>query len=87
MGEHDMHGGYGRCNGRRSVWVDDGEASGSYTQGTCPDCAKPEPPSSDELDRALRIWLRAMETGRSEPLFIARDHTLRLLGLRPGEPA
>lgn len=44
-------------------------------------------PPEGEHERALRVWLRAMETGRSEPLFVARDHTLRLLGLRPGEPA
>lgn len=29
------------------------------------------------LRRALKDWLRAFETGRNEPLYAARDETLR----------
>lgn len=34
----DYHGGYGQCTGTGRVWVDDGEQSNFYTQGSCPRC-------------------------------------------------
>ena len=33
-----------------------------------------------ELEAALRYWDEAFKTGRSEPLYIARDNGLRALG-------
>ena len=44
-----------------------------------------------QTSRALEVWQEAMDTGRSEPLFVARDHARRVmadlivLGLHPQE--
>jgi hypothetical protein len=39
-----------------------------------------EPAGAHDVEawKALDVWMRAFATGRSEPLYIARDHTARL---------
>jgi hypothetical protein len=39
----------------------------------------------DEARRALEVWDRAFETGRTEPLYVARDHGRRTLNPIPDE--
>lgn len=33
------------------------------------------------LSQALTVWMRAMETGKSELLFVARDYTARMMSV------
>jgi hypothetical protein len=42
--------------------------------------ASGEPAGAHDVEawKALDVWMRAFATGRSEPLYIARDHTARL---------
>lgn len=56
------------------------KANTAYIAAASPDRIVALLEERDRANRALVIWLDAMVTGRSEPLFIARDHTKRLLG-------
>lgn len=73
MKEHDNHGGWGLCGGRRKVWVDDGDRSNWYEHGSCPECSK--------FDAVLDPFLPQKLEKENKRL---REALLLISAIRPG---